>query len=63
MPIEIENIKIGQRYTFREYDEENEITIIGFDPYEGKWVAASQGWVLGLSHIDDYDVYCMDGPL
>lgn len=52
------NLEPGQKSLY--YDEAGEdfyeITIVGFDPYKNKYVAASNKWSLGISHLDDDDI-------
>lgn len=53
------NFAVGQRYMWSDPTLEHrnavEITIIGFDPYEKRWVAACASWCLGVSHIEEED--------
>lgn len=54
--MEKSDIKIGQKFFWHDVDGGVEvIEIIGFDPYEKKWVAASPNWCMGISHIDEED--------
>lgn len=50
-----EDMRIGMKVII--HSEEGECTIIGFDPYAQKWVAANPRWVMGISHLeeDDYE--------
>lgn len=54
-----EQAQVGQKVTFTDLPDNGsryEITIIGWDPYENKWVAASPHWTtMGISHIEDDD--------
>lgn len=49
-------MKIGDEYWWTDPDEEfAKVVIIGFDPFEKKWVGACKRWALGISHIDEED--------
>ena len=45
--------------------EQQEITLLGINPYTGKWVAACEKWLMNVSEIEDDDwdsIEVKDGP-
>lgn len=58
-------MQIGQEYWWTdpedgEYAKPQRVVIIGFDPFEKKWVGACKEWLFSISHIDDDDLEVME---
>lgn len=52
--MESKDLHIGVWFTFKD-ENEIEAVVIGFDPFEEKWVAACKDWAMGVSHLEDDD--------